>query len=532
MKRILAAVFLSLMALQAGAQGWTDALDISENDYLGTARSVGMGNAMTAIGGDLGSLTFNPAGSAVASYSQFTITPGLSISTVTAQGILTEGFEDRSRTSTNRMGLPNFGAMIVYDTRNNRGLKRVSFGIVGNVTRDYTNRLRASGTNAHTTFAGSLATQATGLTPDDLSDGFSSALPWEAMVGWKSYIFNEVDGQYVGITEGLLDNGEVFVPNKIGQNYRLDRKGNKYDLLMNFGLDFNDKFYVGANVGITTLTYRNVETRSEEALAGIHYENDFRSLRVRSSYQDDGSGLYAKIGFIARPFGGLRIGAAIQTPTLMTIHETYQLDGSSLAEGVQENSNSPVDEWYYNVISPWRANVGIAYTIGQFGLVSADYEYTDFRGMRLRAAYDDESNYDFGLENLDIQDFLGPVHALRLGAEIKPASALALRVGYNLTTGAQYNTLGDLDKVVSLSSDERKAQLRTAVSFGVGYSSPRSFFADFAVRFQYLPNEYLTPYVYYNRDEAGLYVDDSIETPVICGQSALCNALLTLGWRF
>ena len=65
MKRILAAAFLSVMALQAGAQGWTDALNFSENDYLGTARSVGMGNAMTAVGGDLGSLTFNPAGSRV-----------------------------------------------------------------------------------------------------------------------------------------------------------------------------------------------------------------------------------------------------------------------------------------------------------------------------------------------------------------------------------------------------------------------------------------------------------------------------------
>ena len=63
MKRILAAVFLSALALQAGAQDWSDALNYAENDYLGTARSVGMGNAMTAVGGDLGSLTFNPAGS-------------------------------------------------------------------------------------------------------------------------------------------------------------------------------------------------------------------------------------------------------------------------------------------------------------------------------------------------------------------------------------------------------------------------------------------------------------------------------------
>ena len=534
MKRILAAVFLSAMALQAGAQGWTDALNFSENDYLGTARSVGMGNAMTAVGGDLGSLTFNPAGSAVASYSQFTITPGLSISTVTAQGSLAEGFQDKYRTRNSRMGMPNFGAMMVYDTRNKRGLKRVSFGIVGNVTRDYTNRLRATGTNTSTTLAGSLASQADGYSMDVLSGGFyQSGIPsWETMVGWQGGLFEQIDGQYVGITESLLDNGNIVLTDKIGQYYGLERKGSKYDLLMNFGLDFNDKFYLGANLGITSLNYYNDETRSEEALSGVDYGNDFKSLRVRSAIHDNGSGLYAKIGFIARPVSGLRIGAAIQTPTLMTVRETYELEGASVAEGKPMSQNSPVDEWAFNVIAPWRANVGVAYTIGQIGLVSADYEYTDFRGMQLRAAYDDDYYYDFDNANLDIRDFTGPVHAIRLGAEIKPMPAMALRVGYNLTTGAQYNTLSDSDRVVALSSDERKAQLRTAVSFGVGYSSPRSFFADFAVRFQYLPNEYLTPYWYYYRDGGTTYVDYSVETPEICGQSALCNALLTLGWRF
>ena len=275
-----------------------------------------------------------------------------------------------------------------------------------------------------------------------------------------------------------------------------------------------------------------LETRSEEALTGIDYGNEFKSLRIRSSYLDNGTGLYAKVGFIARPFDGFRIGAAIQTPTLITVRETYQLEASSVAENKPMSQSSPTDEWFFNVIAPWHANVGVAYTIGQFGLVSADYEYTDYRSMRLSAAYDDNYYYDFSDANLDIKDFTGPVHALRLGAEIKPAPALALRVGYNLTTGAQYNTLQGLDRVVSLTSDERKAQLRTAVSFGVGYSSPRSFFADFAVRFQYLPNEYFTPYWYYYTDNGKSYVDDSVVTPEICGQSALCNALLTLGWRF
>ena len=539
MKKILTFAFLLTLALQAGAQGWTDALNFSDNDYLGTARSVGMGNAMTAVGGDLGSLTFNPAGSAVASYSQFTITPGLSVSTVTAQGSLLDnsgnplGFEDVYKNRKGRMGMPNFGAMMVYNTRNNRGLKRVSFGIVGNVTRDYTNRLRATGTNTSTTLAGSLASQADGYTKDVLSGSFYQAnIPsWETMVGWQGGLFEELGGSYLGITESRLDNGKIVLTDKIGQYYGLERKGSKYDLLMNFGLDFNDKFYLGANIGITTLSYRNDETRSEDALAGIDYGNDFQSLRMRSSCYDDGSGLYAKIGFIARPFSGLRIGAAIQTPTLMQVRETYQLEGRSVAEGIEMSQSSPTDEWFYNVISPLRIDAGIAYTIGKFGLVSADYEFTDYSGMRFSAAYDAGYNFDFSDANLDIKDFLGPVHAIRVGAEMKPAPELALRVGYNLTTGAQYNTFED-GRVVSLTSEERFNQLRSAVSFGIGYSSPGSFFLDAAIRFQYLPNEYFTPYWYYYQDGGVTYTDNSVVTPEICAQSALCNALLTLGWRF
>ena len=532
MKRILAAVFLSAIALQAGAQDWSDALNYAENDYLGTARSVGMGNAMTAVGGDLGSLTFNPAGSAVASYSQFTITPGLSISTVTAQGTLADGFQDRIKNRNSRMGMPNFGAMMVYDTRNKRGLKRVSFGIVGNVTRDYTNRVRATCTNSTTTLTGSLASQAEGYSTDILNGSFyGSNIPsWETMVGWQGGLFEQIDGQYVGITESLLNNGNIVLTDKIGQYYGLERKGSKYDLLMNFGLDFNDKFYLGANIGITTVTYRNDETRAEEALAGGDYGNGFQSLRIRSAYYDDGSGLYAKVGFIARPFNGFRIGAAVQTPTLMSIRETYQLEGRSVANGSERIESSPRDEWLYNVISPWRANVGIAYTIGKLALVSADYEYTDYTGMKLSPTYD--YYFDFSEANRDIQDFTGPVHAIRLGAELKPMPEMALRVGYNLTTGAQYNTLSEDGRVVSLSNEERINQLRTAVSFGVGYSSPGSFFADFAIRFQYLPNEYFTPYWYYYRENEVTYTDYSVVTPEVCGQSALCNALLTLGWRF
>ena len=52
-----------------------------------------MGNALTAVGGDLGSIGLNPAGSAVAGYTQFVITPSLSITATKAQGYDFEGLD-------------------------------------------------------------------------------------------------------------------------------------------------------------------------------------------------------------------------------------------------------------------------------------------------------------------------------------------------------------------------------------------------------------------------------------------------------
>ena len=78
MKKFAIILLLSILAANMGAQEMIDAIRYSTNDYKGSARTLGMGNAVTAVGGDLGSVTINPAGSAVGSYSQMTFSPGLS----------------------------------------------------------------------------------------------------------------------------------------------------------------------------------------------------------------------------------------------------------------------------------------------------------------------------------------------------------------------------------------------------------------------------------------------------------------------
>ena len=81
MKKIyLALIALISLAPAASAQTMYDALDLAKDNYYGTARTMGMGNAVTAIGGDLGTIGLNPAGSAVFNYGQVEFSPGMSIS--------------------------------------------------------------------------------------------------------------------------------------------------------------------------------------------------------------------------------------------------------------------------------------------------------------------------------------------------------------------------------------------------------------------------------------------------------------------
>ena len=157
MKRIISVILCIGVAVSAGAQSWQDAQILSENQYGGTARSMAMGNALTAVGGDPGSLTLNPAGSAVSAYSQFYITPGLSVSVLGAQGITIPengtdpvGLGNKVNAGMVRLKLPSAGFILSLDKGRRSGWKRSAFSFVVNSTADYTSRFRASGLNSTT----------------------------------------------------------------------------------------------------------------------------------------------------------------------------------------------------------------------------------------------------------------------------------------------------------------------------------------------------------------------------------------------
>lgn len=534
-------------ASSAWAQTMYDALTFSENDYAGTARTLAMGNAFTALGGDPGSITINPAGSAVAKYSQFVFSPGLAFSVNKANGTIPAGaaaptsFDKTMRNTDGSFWMPNIGFTINFDTHRKTGVKNVTLGFIANVSNTYRDVLYARGLNTTSSFAGGLATMAYGFEQNDLNadnayDIFSPA-DWKYVLGWRSYIMNPDPSDplgYCGVTENVYDNGKIDRAGNVNQTFGRSISGNKYDCILNLGLNISDVLYIGANLGLVSLRYSSEEYFIETPEEPSFFQTGFQRLKYNSLYQAAGTGVYGKFGFIATPPGGFRLGAAIQTPTAMTpISEAWRSSASvaSSDRNFAGSDDTPEGQYKYNLRTPMRFNVGAAYSIESYAVLSVDYEMCDYRKMRF-AEYDTADNSEFDSVNDDIREYMGISNMLRAGIEIKPFSSFAVRAGYGLMTAPDKLPDGNGMLVKNKAKDHK-------FSFGLGYSSNGSFYADAAFAARKYAKEYVMPYETALIDDGGIVIDgngvpvvDYNLSPEILSRKWLWTAVITFGFRF
>ncbi len=542
MKKTAITILLTAIACAGmSAQTAYDALRFSENNYEGTARSVAMGNAFTALGGDLGAVTINPAGSAVAKYSQITITPGLTFSANTAQGVspFADGslpyFERQMKSSMTKFALPNIGLAYNWDTGRSSGLKNMTFGFVLNTANTWNADIFTNGTNSTTSFLGAVAAASSGLPADGLAANDAwDWYDWRSTVGYQSGMISPFGGfndEYVGATEGIYENEDgydIALAGPIDQTYGRSVNGTKNDYVINVGANISDFLYLGANLGISGFDYNETWYFKETAIDPADFEIGleggetiyFDSMRYKNGYTASGSGFYGKFGFILTPGFGLRIGGAVSTPVLNVIDETWYEEGSTVFSDSRYNASaySPTGSYRYSMRSPLRANFGAAYTLRNFAVVSVDYEFADYSTMRYST--DDSDRSYFEEVNTDIRERFGISHSLRAGIEVKPVSSLAIRAGYGFTTSAEkYDSWGN-----ALTPGKTQN-----ISFGLGYSSKGSFFADLAAKTTLLQDEYIMPYEDYIYDSDGYVLEPVPELRI---SRSLWKVMLTFGFRF
>jgi predicted porin len=135
-------------------------------------------------------------------------------------------------------------------------------------------------------------------------------------------------------------------------------------------------------------------------------------------------------GVTARVAPGIRVGLNIETPTFYAIDEEFSTkletffdNGDVYDYGFRSDETAGAGEFDYEILTPWRAGAGLAFTADVFQ-VFADAEFVDWSQMTL-----DSDLYNFSSENQAIRQDYDPVVNARVGGEYYLGN-LVLRGGF------------------------------------------------------------------------------------------------------
>lgn len=434
MKRnILTISLLAFMVTGLTAQNEQDVLRYSFIQTGGTTRSLSMGGALGAVGGDFAALSINPAGLGIYRSGEFSFTADYNSFASDAK-YLGNSMKDNGY----KMGFSHFGVAVpLMVDKEGSGIRGVTFGFGYNKLKDYGQNITMKGVNNSNSLVDGFVNSANGSSGswDPYTDGLA----------WETYLidYDSIAGVYYSDFEG----------SNYGQTQRrtVRSAGSLGEYDFSLGANISDRLYFGATMGIQKASYTEVWEHAETDPDNvINYFNDFT---FRNTLSAKGTGINFKVGLLARPLDFLRIGASVQTPTKLKFKDDFRAAMSTnVDDGLGQHDDFATGAFDYNVTTPLKATGSIALIFKQYGLISLDYEYVDYSTGKLTA-----SDYEFFNANQAVSDRYRATYNLRIGGEIKLMSAYYIRGGYSL-----YNSPYAVD-------EPNAGNNLTTFSAGVGY---------------------------------------------------------------
>lgn len=458
------------------AQSFVDnALLFSRTRVGGSARIQGLGGAQTSLGGDFSSALSNPAGLGMYNRSEISISPALNFLNAEAS-YLGENTND-SRTV---MTVPALGFVFHHETGREEGFLGGAFAVTMSRINDLNNVFRYRGTNRESSIIDYFKDDAYFYDPNEMLTGGLDFHNITALAYNNYLIEDDVDDNgdllYWSFLDPLVDSvtGVPIETRTVRQEETINRKGNQNQWSIAYGANISDKLFFGATLGITSIKYKLSQVFRESAFT-FSEDPDFNPIdnfAVEENLSIKGTGVNLAIGFIARPFNFLQIGASLVTPTLYGITDTYTAEVRSRWNNFEYENRPPLttiaEEFdsplisEYSLTTPLRFSAGITF-ISKNGFISGDVEMVNYS----RTKY--ESN-DFGdefeVDNDDIKSLYTSAVNFRIGGEYR-YDIFRARVGYGLMADP-YTVAEGLDRSIS------------TISGGVGVRT-KDFFADIAI---------------------------------------------------
>jgi hypothetical protein len=521
---VIAIYFLSGVTLNA--QTLHDANRLMESNLNGTARFVGMGGAMGALGGDISTIGTNPAGIGIYRSNEAMFSFGF-VNTGSQST-----FNDATTDTDNFHGsFDNIGFVLSNKIGNLTPLRYVNFGFNYRKLKSFNKNVATRG---HTSFS---QTQQFASMVNNNSEYYQRFLLPEYLMNAAAFQLNNYVPwlgamAYEANLITLDENNQRYSPylledNALISKYSSEERGgvDSYDINMSF--NFYNRLYLGATLGAYGVDYTRYSSYAETFL--VNNQND-GNYTLHNDYFLEGSGIDFKLGFIVRPIenSSLRLGAAIHTPTWYQLKEnhfarlsytSYNINKGEYDTGEtypqSKNGNEMERETEYRITTPWKYNASLGYTIGRNIAVGVEYEYCDHSTGTLR--YDSGMKMD---EETDaIREGLKKVHTIRAGAEFKLTPEFGVRLGYNRITASTYT---DTFKSLSINDTRTDTEFFNGkaannYTFGFGYRD-ESLYIDMA----YLYNSY----------KEDFYAFDHINLPPTEVTTGNHKIMFTLGVRF
>lgn len=504
MKKNILAIALLAFSVLATAQTEYDALRLSQTDLTGTARYVSLGGAMGALGGDASAIKDNPAGLGV--YRSAEITATMNLALTNTQPIEWHNMKtNQDRYS--KLSFNNVSYIMTFpDYEKGSGLLGSNISFSYQKLNDFNKSFVMNGGKSATSFTDFLAHFSSPNPPIPGDVGYDNYdMPWLTTLGFDGYLIN-IDGQNF---TSLLNQGELVTP-----KYAFDQAGSLSEFSFGWGGNYNNNFFLGASLNIRSLDYSLKTTLTEDFENGGGF--DLVNKQVQS-----GIGLNAKLGAIYLPSNELRLGLSFHTPSITYLsEETYaDLHSSEIPADEKNPAETPVNSQAFNLWSPMQMQASAAYLIGKMGLLSAEYNFVNYKGARFHG--NPQSTQKFGDINTAMKDVLNNVHVLKAGAEARITPNFSLRLGYAMMTPAvnpdYVNGKILVGNSVNTNTEYFDQKYNTShVTFGLGYRKP-GWFIDFA-------------YAIKNQKEDFFPYQDRVLTPTVL-DTKTSNVLLTLGLR-
>nr|WP_294785567.1 outer membrane protein transport protein [uncultured Flavobacterium sp.] len=448
MKKILFLFITGLTVSASYSQEVSDALRYSQDNLTGTARFRAMGGAFGAVGGDLSSLSVNPAGSAIFNTNQV----GVSFSNQNMKND-SDYFGTKTSDKENSFILNQAGGVFVFKDRNpNNGWNKIAIGATYESTNNFNNDVFSVGTNPTNSIDGYFLNFANGIPLRNIENVDYRDLGYreqQAFMGFQGYVIDPATNSPEN-TEYLsnVPDGAVSGQGNYYQENEVHTRGYNSKVGFNIATSYRDRLYFGANLNVHVTDYRRTSSFYEDNNNPFQPYETISNLRFNNELYTYGNGFSFQLGAIGKVTEAFRLGLAYESSTWYELYdETSQsINTTRQAEGGQPltaNVNPNIVNVYdsYTLQTPDKWTFSAAYVFGKSGLLSIDYAIKNYGNSKFKPVNDQ----GFRDLNDDIRNTLTSTGELRIGGEYK-IKQFSLRGGYRFE-GSPYkngSTIGDL----------------------------------------------------------------------------------------